>query len=88
MIFFIGEDDESNIKSYDLMRSVSENGPYSKIKNYPLTSNMLLKLNITVEGFKDLNIYAMQYTSFPMEKDYYYTVRAVSKTGSVTGGIL
>ena len=86
MIFFIGEDDESNIKSYDLMRSVSENGPYTKIKNYSLTNNMLLKLNVTVEGFNNMNIYAMQYTSFPMEKEYYYTVRAVSKKGGVPGG--
>ena len=86
MIFFIGEKDESNIKSYDLLRSVSENGPYKRIKNYPLTSNMLLKLNITVEGLKEENIYAMQYTSFPMEKDFYYTVRAVSKTGNAPGG--
>ena len=86
MIFFIGVDDESNIKSYDLMRSVSENGPYKRIKNYPLTSTLLLKLNLKDEYLKGRNVYAMQYTSFPMEKDFFYTVRAVTRKGGVPGG--
>lgn len=86
MIFFIGEDDESNIGSYELLRSENENGPYKSIKSYALNNNMLLKLNVTVEYFKDYNIYAMQYTSFPLEKDYYYTVRAKTKKGGYLSG--
>ncbi|MBQ7481166.1 MAG: hypothetical protein IJT80_04730 [Lachnospiraceae bacterium] len=86
MIFFIGEDDESNIQSYELLRSENENGPYKSIKNYALNNNMLLKLKITSEYLKDYNFYAMQYTSFPLEKDYYYTVRAKTKKGGYLGG--
>ncbi len=86
MIFFIGEDDESNIGSYELLRSENENGPYKRIKSYALNNNMLLKLNVTAEYFKDYNIYAMQYTSFPLEKDYYYTVRAKTKKGGYLSG--
>ena len=86
MIFFIGEDDESNIQSYELLRSENENGPYKSIKNYALNNNMLLKLKITSEYLKDYNFYAMQYSSFPLEKDFYYTVRAKTKKGGYLGG--
>lgn len=87
MIFFHGVADESNIKSYDLYRSDKLNGTYKKLKSYPLTddpskSSLLLKSS---EKFDGRTIYAMQYNAFPPEKEYYYTVKAVSKKPSVPG---
>ncbi len=83
MVFFYGLSDESNIKGYDLLRSDKKNGVYKKVKSYQLNALDLLKL--TDEDFPDMPVYAMQYNSFAPEKEFYYAVRAVSKTGSTPG---
>ena len=83
MVFFYGLSDEKDIKGYDLLRSDKKNGVYKKIKTYQLNAIDLLK--ITDEDFPDTPVYAMQYNSFAPEKEFYYAVRAVSKTGSTPG---
>lgn len=81
-VFFFGAADESGIKSYDLLRSDKLNGTYKKVKSYPLNSPELIKCNASFEGRP---VYAMHFNSFPPEKDFYYAVCAVSKTGSAQG---
>ena len=81
-VFFFGVADDSDIKSYDLLRSDKLNGAYKKVKSYALNSPELIKCDVSFEGRP---VYAMHFNSFPPEKDFYYAVCAVSKTGSAAG---
>ncbi|MBO4904897.1 MAG: hypothetical protein J5367_06710, partial [Lachnospiraceae bacterium] len=82
-VFFVAPKDESDIKAYDLLRSDKKNGVYKKIKTYAKGAKDLLPVG--TEEYSGMPVYAMQYTSFVPETEYYYAVRAVSKTGSTPG---
>ena len=84
MFFFVGHDDESQIKSYELLRSTSENGPYKKVKTYAIKS--LIKCKVE-DSDTNMNVYAAQYAAFTPEQEYWYKIRAISKTGSAPGGL-
>lgn len=83
MVFFVAPKDESDIKAYDLLRSDKKNGVYKKIKTYAKGAKDLL--SVGTEEYSGMPVYAMQYTSFVPETEYYYAVRAVSKTGNTPG---
>ena len=83
MVFFWGRPDESDIKAYELLRSDQPNGTYKKLKTYALNAPDLLEVYRDEES--NWPVYAMQYTSFPPEAEYWYAIRAVSKTGNTPG---
>lgn len=88
MIFFLGADNEGNIKSYDLYRSEHPYGGYKKVKSYALDkADKVGLIKCKLNDSSTSNIYALEYNNFTPEKEYYYSVCAVSKTASSVGGL-
>ena len=89
MVFFLGLEDEKDIKAYELLRCDTENGVYKKIKTYAKSDKTLDMFRVGEIKYSEdkpgMPVYAMQYTTFTPEATYWYAVRAVHKTGSTPG---
>lgn len=88
-VFFWAKN-ESNIKSYQLLRCNTALGTYKSVKTYSATQETADFWKVTlpegsifeVEGY---SVYCIHYTNFPPESTYYYAVRAVATNKAVGG---
>jgi len=93
VVFLTEKNKDNSIKGFELLRSETQYGTYKKIKAYnldaqgnPAKNSGLAKFNGTYALLEHYDIYYMWFNNFPPEKNFYYAVRAVSRTGGAQGG--